>query len=171
MQSFVSGFLKCASWFWDSSLILCISVIHSIFWQLQSHCIDTLKSCFSFILLMAIWIVSSFWLSCFMTYDCLCVNFYGNMLSFHFDKYASDKYGTCMFDFTRNCQHDCMIFHSHQQFMSFSCSFQHVVSSVFLILTITESVQWFYCDVYFLLGMIMLYVFLCALYIFFYLLL
>ena len=76
-----------------------------------------------------------------------------------------------MFDFTRNCQHDCMIFHSHQQFMSFSYSFQHVISSVFLILAILESVQGFYCNVYFLLGMIMLYVFLCALYIFFYLLL
>lgn len=88
-----------------------------------------------------------------------------------FDKYAEVNMVHACFDFTRNCQHDCMIFHSHQQFMSFSCSFQHVVSSVFLILTIMESVQWFYCDVYFLLRMIMLYVFLCALYIFFYLLL
>ena len=130
-----------------------------------------IKICFSFILLIAIWIVSSFGLSCCMTYDCLYLNVYGNMISFHFDKYASDKYGTCMLDFTRNCQRDCRIFHSHQQFMSFSYSFQHVISSVFLILAILESVQWFYCDVYFLLGMIMLYVFLCALYIFFYLLL
>ena len=45
-----------------------------------------IKICFSFILLMAIWIVSSFCLSCCMTYDCFCANFYGNMLSFHFDK-------------------------------------------------------------------------------------
>lgn len=84
-------------------MILCVSVILcfllsriSLYWYIKIR--------FSIILLMALWDVSSFWLLCSMICDHLCASFYGNIFSLLSDKYGSDKYDTCTFDFTRNCQ-------------------------------------------------------------------
>lgn len=139
-------------------MILCVSVILcfllsriSLYWYIKIR--------FSIILLMALWDVSSFWLLCSMICDHLCASFYGNIFSLLSDKYGSDKYDTCTFDFTRNCQLWLCDFTFPPVIYEFQLFFPTCDIVHLLIFAILESVQWFYCDVYFLLVMITLYLF------------
>lgn len=110
LDSFYSDY-----WFWDSCFVLFVcfgSLLYLFFWFLfwvvfipKNIMFDSFLFFWKLLRLFPVWYCHDLWriINSVKIFERIC---------FHFslEKCECNKYGTCMFDSSRNCQHDCMFF-------------------------------------------------------------